>query len=69
MLCLMQCASLVLIYYRLSLLNLKEISDKLLYQAMSIMLHLPYWYLTVYAVGRVPYRQEGTGDGVEDGAA
>ncbi len=36
MLCLTQCASSVLIYDRLSLLNLEEISNKLLYQAMSI---------------------------------
>ncbi len=35
MLCLMQCASSVLIYDRLSLLNLEEISNKLFYQAMS----------------------------------
>ncbi len=35
MLCLTQCASSVLIYDRLSLLNLEEISNKLLYQAMS----------------------------------
>ncbi len=35
MLCLMQCASSVLTYDRLSLLNLEEISNKLFYQAMS----------------------------------
>ncbi len=35
MLCLMQCASSVLTYDRLSLLNLEEISNKLLYQATS----------------------------------